>query len=166
MPAIDRVLPEWDVNEVHEIVLDTTPERALEATLAAPAAPDLVVRALLRLRGIQRRDSIEELLCAIGFELLERRADEVVFGASGKPWRPGGEMRALADATPGTVRVAASFRVEAAGHGRARLSTETRVVAVDAEARRSFRRYWRVVGPFSALIRRRWLSGIRQSLGS
>jgi hypothetical protein len=27
-------------------------------------------------------------------------------------------------------------------------------------ARRSFRRYWLVVGPFSALIRRRWLAAI------
>ncbi|MGH3109479.1 MAG: hypothetical protein ACRDQT_01010 [Gaiellaceae bacterium] len=166
MPEIDRVLPEWDVKEVHEIVLETPPDRALEAALASPAAPDLVVRGLLRLRGIQPRDSIEELLRAIGFEELERRADEVVFGASGRPWRPGGGLRAFADATPGTVRMAANFRVESAGVGRARLSTETRVFAADAEARRSFRRYWRVVGPFSALVRRRWLSGVRHTLGS
>jgi hypothetical protein len=37
------------------------------------------------------------------------------------------------------------------------LSTETRVSATNSTARRAFRGYWRVVGPFSGLIRRRWL---------
>jgi hypothetical protein len=43
-----------------------------------------------------------------------------------------------------------------------RLTTETRIAAVAAAAvaRRSFLRYWRFVGPFSALIRRRWLAQI------
>jgi hypothetical protein len=34
------------------------------------------------------------------------------------------------------------------------------VQAVDEAARRAFRRYWLVIGPFSALIRRRWLKRI------
>jgi hypothetical protein len=44
-----------------------------------------------------------------------------------------------------------------------RLSTETRIEAVDEAARRAFLRYWRIVGPFSALIRRRWLKQIARS---
>jgi hypothetical protein len=166
VPEIDRVLAEWDVHELHEIVLEASPERALDAALASPAAPDLAVRALLRLRGIRSRGSIEELLRSIGFDVLARRADEVVFGAAGKPWRPGGGLRPLAGAAPGTVRVAANFRVQAAAGGGARLSTETRILAVDAAARRAFGRYWRGVGPFSALIRRRWLKGVQRSLRS
>jgi hypothetical protein len=43
------------------------------------------------------------------------------------------------------------------------LSTETRVQAVDDAALRAFRRYWRVVGPFSGLIRRRWLRAAQAS---
>jgi hypothetical protein len=45
----------------------------------------------------------------------------------------------------------------------ARLTTETRVEAVDDAARRAFLRYWRVVGPFSAAIRRRWLKQIARA---
>jgi hypothetical protein len=164
--AIDRFLPQWDVNEVHERVVEAPPERALAVALASPAAPDPLVRALLRLRGVQSRGSVEELLRAIGFELVGRTADEVVFGAAGRPWRPSGGLRRFSDAAPGTVRVAASFRVHTVGDGRTRLSTETRIAAVDAAALRSFRRYWRVVGPFSALIRRRWLRSIARSLDS
>jgi hypothetical protein len=40
------------------------------------------------------------------------------------------------------------------------LTTETRIAAVDDAARRAFMRYWRIVGPFSGLIRRRWLRAI------
>jgi hypothetical protein len=53
------------------------------------------------------------------------------------------------------VRIVTDFRSDGA-----RLTTETRVAAVDDAARRSFRVYWLVVGPFSAVIRKRWLAAI------
>ena len=56
--------------------------------------------------------------------------------------------------------MAADFRAKPLPGGRSQLTTETRVAATDAASRRSFGRYWRVVGPFSALIRRRWLRSI------
>jgi hypothetical protein len=44
------------------------------------------------------------------------------------------------------------------------LATETRVAALDDAARRSFARYWRLIRPFSGLIRRRWLlAGARRA---
>jgi hypothetical protein len=52
--------------------------------------------------------------------------------------------------------MALALWAEPAGDG-SLLVTETRVAANDAAARRAFARYWRLVGPFSALIRRRWL---------
>ncbi|MDQ3121649.1 MAG: hypothetical protein M3Q59_03825 [Actinomycetota bacterium] len=162
MAAIDRFLSEWDVSEFHEIVLDVAPERALEVALGAPAAPD-VVRVLFRLRGLKRADSIEAFFLGMGFESLAREASEVVVGASGRPWRPRGAIRPFGDASPGTVRIVANFLAEPLPDGRTRLSTETRVAAVDDAARRAFRRYWFVVGPFSALIRRRWLAAARRS---
>ena len=164
MAAIERYLPAWDVNEAHETVVGATPERALAALLATPAATDPLVGSLLRLRGIRREGSIEELLAGIGFELLVREPEEVVFGASGRPWRPGGGMRSFAEASAGTVQVAVNLRAEPLPSGKTRLATETRIAAVDSGARRAFRRYWLVVGPFSALIRRRWLAVARRAL--
>jgi len=49
------------------------------------------------------------------------------------------------------------------GAGGTRLATETRVHAADSAARRRFQLYWLVVGPFSALIRRRWLAAARRA---
>ncbi|MBA3433767.1 MAG: hypothetical protein H0U08_06700 [Actinobacteria bacterium] len=165
MTAIDRFLPGWDVNEVHDTLLDVEPEEALAAALAAPAAPG-AVRVLLRLRGLRAAGSIESLLLGMGFQVLAREAGEVVFGASGKPWRPRGAVGSFGDPSPGSVRIVASFLAERLPDGRTRLSTETRVAACDDDARRAFRRYWRVVGPFSALVRRRWLAAIRSSLAA
>ncbi len=162
MAAIDRFLTEWDVSEFHETTVDVPPEQALAAVLATPVAPD-VVRLLFRLRGLNPSGSIEAFFLGLGFEVLAREAGEVVVGAAGRPWRPRAAIRPFGEASPGSVRIVANFLARPLPDGRARLSTETRVAAVDAGARRAFRRYWLVVGPFSALIRRRWLAAARRS---
>jgi hypothetical protein len=162
--AIDRLLPEFDVHEVHAVELPVPAERGLAAALATPVAPDAIVRTLFRLRGLSGRGTIEELFPRMGFEELARTPTEVVVGATGAPWRPRPGIGPFVRDEPGTVRMATTFVAEALPHG-ARLTTETRVAALDAAARRSFRRYWRVVGPFSALIRRRWLAAVSRAVG-
>jgi hypothetical protein len=42
------------------------------------------------------------------------------------------------------------------------LTTETRILASDPATRRKFARYWRVIFPGSALIRRMWLRAIKR----
>jgi hypothetical protein len=153
--AIDDVLPAYDVHEVHSVALALDPERAVAVALTTPVAADPLVRTLFRLRGLRTRGTIADAFARMRFEQLERREGEVVFGASGTPWRPRGGIASFAEPAPGTVRMAFDLRAD----GR-RLTTETRVAAVDDAARRAFLRYWRVVGPFSALIRRRWLARI------
>ena|SRR5438094_9660359 len=148
MALIDRVLPRYDVHEVHSIACT----RSIEEALATPVAADPLVRLLFRLRGLPTTGTIGDLFARMGFEELARDEREVVVGAAGTPWRPGGGVIPFAEAGPGTVRIAANFLVEGD-----RLSTETRVQAVDDAARRMFARYWRLVGPFSGVIRRRWL---------
>jgi hypothetical protein len=151
MTAIDDVLPHYDAHEVHSIASG----RSLEEALATPVAADPFVRLLFRLRGVPTEGTIADLFGRMRFEELARTGHEVVFGAAGTPWRPGGGIRRFADARPGTVRVVVNFIADGE-----RLSTETRIEAVDDAARRAFLRYWRIVGPFSAVIRRRWLKQI------
>ena len=155
MPAIDEVLPRYDVHEVHSIALGLPPDEAVARVLSTPIASDPVVRALFRLRGLKTQGAIGDALHGIGLRELVRGHGEIVFGAAGTPWRPGGGIHAFASAGPGQVRMVTDFRADGQ-----RLTTETRVEAVDEAARRAFLRYWRIVGPFSALIRRRWLSAI------
>ncbi len=163
LSALDAILPEFDWRERHERSVAATPEEAVSAMLAAPAAPDIVVRALLRLRGLRAHGTVAEVFAAMPFEVLQESAVEVVLGGSGTPWRPGGGMRSFAAAEAGTVRIAIDIRAAPTAGGCV-LSTETRIAAVDDAARRAFRRYWRLVRPFSGAIRRRWLAAAARAL--
>ena len=106
-----------------------------------------------------------------GFVVLGERPDaELVLGGIGKFWRlvdedtiraveTADEFRAFAD--PGYAKAAVTFLVTAEAGG-SQVVTETRIVGTSPEATARFRRYWRVVGPGSALIRRSWLAAIRR----
>jgi hypothetical protein len=167
VPLIDDWLPEFDVGEQHDIALPVGPERALELARSTPAAADGIVRALVTVRGMTARDeTIEGFFAAHRFVVLGETETEWVVGAVGAVWRPRGGLVPLSDSkawraasVPGTIRAAADFRAERIPGG-SRLTTETRVKAADARALRAFRLYWLVIGPFSALIRRRWLRAI------
>jgi hypothetical protein len=135
---LDDVMPEYEFVERHERHVDASPERALALAVALPAAPDSIVRTLFRLRGVPPATTIEDLFAALGLAEVERTPTTwVVVGNRG-------------------VDIAFDLVARADGEG-SLLSTETRVHAPTRRTRRRFRLYWLVVGPFSALIRRRWL---------
>jgi hypothetical protein len=167
VPLIDDWLPEFDVGERHDVAVPLEPDRALELALSSPAAPDRIVRALISARGMASRDeTIERFFAAHRFVVLDRSPTEWVAGAIGAVWRPRGGLVRLDDAeawraatVPGTIKGVVDFRAEAIPGG-SRLTTETRVKAIDERARRAFRFYWLAIGPFSALIRRRWLAAV------
>jgi hypothetical protein len=143
VPLAD-LLPEFDVHELHERRIAAPPERAIELALAAPAAPDAFVCLLFRLRGVPRAATIADLFAELGLEERERTPTSFV-GIRGRRVRIGVDLVARADRS-GSL-----------------LSTETRVRAADRAARIAFRAYWLVVGPFSKLIRRRWLRAVARS---
>ncbi len=163
MAELDQVLPTWHWNERHQRTLPVGPTEAVSAFLASPAAPDRAVGALFRLRGLRTGATIEDAMARMGFQELHRSPTEVVLGAVGTPWRPGGGIRPFAAGEPGTVRIAMNVRAEGTAEGCV-LSTETRIAAVDDAARRAFGRYWRLVRPFSGLIRRRWLAAAERTV--
>jgi hypothetical protein len=135
---LDDVLPHYEFVERHQRHVDAAPERALALALGLPAAPDAIVRTLFRLRGVPPAGTIEDLFTALGLAEVERTPTSwVVAGKKG-------------------VHIAFDLVARAEGDGSV-LSTETRVHAATPRARWTFRLYWLVVGPFSALIRRRWL---------
>jgi len=170
VPLIDEWLPEFDVGERHDVAVPLEPDLALELALGTPAAPDRIVRALISARGMAAQgETIERFFAAHRFVVLDRSPTEWVAGAVGAVWRPRGGLVRLDDAgawcaanVPGTIKGAVDFRAEAIPGG-SRLTTETRVKATDDRARRAFRLYWLAIGPFSALIRRRWLAAVMAS---
>jgi hypothetical protein len=162
---LDEFLPEYDVREHHERRVSGTPELAVAAALGIPVAPDALVRRLLRLRGLASGGSIQSALRGLGLKPLVDEPTCLVLGAAGRPWSPRARgLGAFDKAGPGEVRIVVDVTARPAGEGHALLATETRVAAIDARARRAFRAYWLAVGPFSALIRRRWLAAADRAL--
>ncbi len=164
MSRLDEYLPEYDVRERHERRVPGTPELAVAAALGTPVAPGGLVRTLFRLRGLPGGGSVLGALRAIGFAPLVEEPDCIVLGAAGRPWSPRSPLTAFDQAGPGQVRIVFDITATAAADGMSILATETRVAAMDARARRAFRRYWLAVGPFSGLIRRRWLAAAERAL--
>lgn len=158
MTGIDEWLPDFDVGERHEIGVPLPADQALRQALAVPAAPDRFVELLFRLRGLKPEGSIEEFMAANGFTVLERTKTTYVVGmlvlghrlplAGPDAWRAAAPDR--------SIRIAADFRTDPTAGG-SQLITETRVAAADSRALLVFRLYWMIIGPFSKLIRRRWL---------
>jgi len=163
MTRLDEFLPEWDARERHQRHVPARPEDAVGAALGMPVAPDALVRTLFRMRGLPGGGSVKGALYALGFRPLLEEPSCLVFGAAGRPWSPRSGWTPFATAGPGQVRMVVELSATADESG-STLSTETRVRSMDASARRAFRAYWLAVGPFSALIRRRWLAAAERAL--
>jgi hypothetical protein len=134
--GLDAWLSRYEQREYHERRVEAAPERALDAALRMPVEVDAVVRTLFRLRGADSRGkSLEQFFAPPWAEVLERTPSSFVVRVD----RP-------------APRIVFDLRARPASGG-STLSTETRV----AGGGLPFRLYWLVVGPFSALIRRRWL---------
>jgi hypothetical protein len=174
---LDRLMPAYDVHEVHSTRVRARPLDIHRVLFEVTANEVWLFRALMALRGLgaRRADGSRPLLEAAqegGFAVLaDEPGREVVLGVMGRFWqlrqrsiRPiGSPADFLAFAEPGFARAAMNFLIEPlGGGGECRLTTETRVHATDARARRAFRAYWTLVHPGSAFIRRMWLRALKR----
>ena len=173
LPALDALLPDSDMTERHERLVHAPPERVAAAVralrlrdvplvallVAVRAVPELATRRGRGRLSAADRPLLDQAVAAGFTELPDVPGQQVVLGLIGQVWRPGGEVvrpagrqEFLDFAEPGFLKGVVGISV-AAEDGGTRLVTVTRVRATDPGARRAFGRYWRLVGPFSGLIR-------------
>jgi hypothetical protein len=169
---LDEQLPRFDRRELHSRRVAARPAQVLVAAreVTAREVPLLVVLMALRSGPRLRRLSLDRPILGeferSGFVRLAEADDELVYGGVGRFWTPSGGIRRISAeefegfAEPGYAKAAFNFLVRPAPDGGTLLSTETRVLATDPAARRSFCRYWRLIRPGSGAIRRGWLRGI------
>jgi hypothetical protein len=175
---LDEFLPDYEVNEIHSTRVAAPPDAVMGAVRSLPAREVPLLVALMFVRGLpnlvrgRRRPRpqgpILDGFLRGGFVMLADRADELVVGAVGRFWRASGDVRAVSAAEfaafrePGYARAAFNMHAQPTPDGGTLLITETRIQGTDEHARRSFRRYWLVIHPGSAAIRRAWLRAIRR----
>jgi hypothetical protein len=172
---LDSYLAEYDVAEVHACIVNGDVKTTWEAIRNADLSSIPVVHSLLVLRSLPGRlRAINSGQAApapppfslgdmprVGFQLLGERPAEIAFGFVGKPWKVGAEQPLAigrddfaAFSDPGYAKVAFSIRAKPYGTHRTLITTETRTATTDAATRRRFAAYWKLISPFSALIRR------------
>ena len=173
---LDRWMPDYDVHEVHSTRVRARPLDIHRVLFEVTADEVWLFRALMTVCGLgaRRADGSRPLLetaQAGGFAVLaDEPGRELVLGVMGRFWRlrqrsirPIGSPAEFASfAEPGFARAAMNFLIEPMDGGACRLTTETRVRATDARARRTFRAYWTLVHPGSAFIRRMWLRALKR----
>src|SRR5712692_9149348 len=178
---IDSFAPNPDAGETHSITIAAPPDVVYRALWTADLGGP-VIKLLLGLRmlpGLISRGcrslppnqeiTLQTLIDSQCGLLAEEPNHEVLFGVTGRFWRPTGNVstfdRASFDSPvpPGIARAVWSFTVEQSVNGQTNLSTETRVTCGDLTSQRKFRAYWFFVRPFSGLIRRLMLRAVRRA---
>jgi hypothetical protein len=144
---LDPVLASYELREYHDIAIDAGPEAAMSAAVALRVASDPLVASLFRLRGIRGGE--------LSFRAFFSQLGLAPVVETDRSFVAAGDMF--------DVRIAFGMWATELGDSGSLLATETRVHALNRTARWRFRVYWLVVGPFSALIRRRWLSAARRA---
>jgi len=168
---IDELVPNCDFREQHQIFVPAPAEEVRRAADEWRSDSSFLWRWLLRLRGLgSPRGSLRELAEANGFLCLAETEDEVVYGQAGRFWAPNERAALLSPRTIGEFRdlrdplyavAVMNILIEPQASGDTRLFTETRVRCLGASSRRRFRLYWLVIRPFSGLLRRAMLHGVK-----
>ena len=145
MKSLDAFLPAYEFSTRHTVSVTVDPVRADRALREVTFKEVPLVRALLLARGLGLRRAEDTVLATMvpRVTILEDVPGEgLVLTLSGQFWG----MRGRGPEPPATAVI--DFRALPGS-----LATETRVHVPDAVSRRKFGHYWRVVRPFSGLLR-------------
>lgn len=159
--------------ERHAILVRAPAECVYSAVRTLDLGASPIIRGLFRLRGLPRSALTLDGLRSIRFTVLgEDPGREILLGLVGRFWTITGDLQRVDPAgfgafdRDGYAKAAWNFCLAPLSDGRVRLSTETRVYCPDEASLRRFRLYWRLVGPFSALIRGEMLRTLKRKAES
>jgi hypothetical protein len=175
---LDEFMPVWQFRERHVIRIAAPPARVFAAIKEVRAKEIAFFNILVWIRrgGRSGPESILnpgasapllEVATRSGFIYLADDAPRelvvgtVVIAPQGIDCAPTPQMFNTPLA-PGYALAAMNFLITPDGPHGSLVSTETRVFANSPSARRRFARYWRLIYPGSALIRRMWLRAVKK----
>lgn len=175
---LDEFMPVWQFGERHTIRVAAPPARVFEAIRNVRGNEIALFNTLTWIRRGGRRGSESILNAGDSAALLDvATRNGFIYLADDAPRElvigtvvvapPGGRgtltpQTYKAQLPPGFALAAMNFVVTPDGPNASLVSTETRVFANSPGARRRFGRYWRMIYPGSALIRRMWLRAVER----
>ena len=172
---LDESVPRYQFAERHQRYIEASPADVWRALFEVTASDIRFFRTLTTIRRLgrpgpesilnapERMPILDIALRTTFVRLAEEPGQELVVGTTlsapagaAVPDTPNGYR----DVGPGFAVAAMNFHIEPDSQGGSLLTTETRVFAADPASRRRFARYWSVIYPGSALIRREWLRAV------
>ena len=166
---LDEILPKYDVSAKYSIRVNAPPER-IYRVLDEGLPVGALTKLLMVLRGLPRlfRKSRSNTTSENAFYRLKQLENrEIVIGIIGQFWKPVSvpiKIHSLDEflnfEKDGFCKAALNLRIEEQKPGLCDVTTETRVLSYGS-ALSSFNEYWRVIAPFSGLIRREILRKIK-----
>jgi hypothetical protein len=152
--SLDEFLPDYEFSTWHAVSVAVDPAHADRALREVTFREVPLVRGLLLARGLGLRRAEDTVLATMvrRTTVLEDVPGEgLILTLNGQFWR----LRGHGPEAPATAVI--DFRALPGN-----LTTETRVHVPDSVSRRKFGQYWRVVRPFSGLIRRAVLGAAKR----
>src|SRR6185369_430401 len=153
---LDRFIPVYDVAERHHVHVAAPAHITFAAACEADPNSSAIIRGIFRSRekilGSEADETVRPrgllaLTTSMGWGVLaEVPGREIVVGAVTQPWKANVVFRTVAPdefaafAEPDYVKIVWTLRADAIGEDASVFRTETRAVATDASARRTFRR--------------------------
>jgi hypothetical protein len=187
---LDEIQADYDLNEVHSIQVKASAQVVFDCIKEiAPSEIARVMRLLVWLRTLPERlagrqktwlgreEPLLSQMASGNFTILaENASGEIVLGMLvpgkiGRVWQKNSDLNVrcadvqdyLAFDQPEYIRVVMNLLVENTERpGYVSIRTESRCRALSRRALRDFTPYWRLIRPFSGLIRIVWLRGIKR----
>ncbi|MCG8633781.1 MAG: hypothetical protein MI863_08140 [Desulfobacterales bacterium] len=164
---IDRYLPVYDFNEIHQIRINNTPDRVYPLLIPLDMNRSKIIKSLFFLRGLPAKDiRLDRMLSAGPFELLEENpGKEIAIGLLTDDLLKDLTVPArdfFPDYRPEKgLKIAWNFHIDNRPQNTVHLSTETRIQCFGDATRLFFSWYWFFIRPFSGIIRMEMLKIVR-----
>lgn len=168
---LNEVLPRFDVTAQYSTRVHATPARVY-AILQQGMPVGTITRLLMALRNIPRlfrgKESGGNMPENAFYKLKQLENREMVVGIIGQFWKPVSNPLPIHNLEEflefekeGFCKAAMNLRIIEKGPYLCLITTETRVMCYGS-ARDKFLDYWKVIGPFSGLIRKELLRRIKK----
>jgi len=171
MNDIDRVMPDADIRESHDVTVHAPAWLVFDVAEHFDIEESLAVRAIFWLRarffGLsykRMKKSVVEATTGLGWGRLGYTPQrEIVMGAVTQPWVGDVKFRAVPRDRfetfdePDLVKIAWTLEALSIGPAHTVFRSQTRVLATDSVAREKFAAYWRKFAP--GIIAIRWFAG-------
>lgn len=165
---LDEILPRYDISSVYSIRIKASPGQVF-AVLQQGIPSGGLSKLLMTLRSVPRLLQGKKAFMNEDpfYRLREAQNRELVYGIIGQFWKPVVRpipIHSLEEFVDfhkdGYCKAALNLRIQEQKEKETLLSTETRVLGY-GDAGENMKKYWRLIRPFSGLIRKELLRNVK-----